>query len=43
MNKSLLNYSEEDVIKINEPYEISYVDDFVNIKIDFTQVKENIK
>ncbi|EHJ02391.1 hypothetical protein CDLVIII_5928 [Clostridium sp. DL-VIII] len=43
MNKSLLNYFEEDVIKINEPYEISSVDDFVNIKIDSTRVKEILK
>lgn len=43
MNKNLLNYFEEDVIKINEPYEISSVDDFVNIKIDSTRVKEILK
>lgn len=43
MNKRLVDFLEKDVIEINKPYEIGFVDDFVNIKIDSTRVKEILK
>ena len=43
MNKRLVDFLEKDVVEINKPYEIGSVDDFLNIKIGSTQVKEILK
>ena len=43
INKQLVGFLEEDVIKINKPYEIGSVDDFVNIKMDSPRVKEILR
>lgn len=43
MNKRLVDFLEKDLVEINKPYEIGSVDDFVNIKINSTRVKEILK
>lgn len=43
LDKQLIDYFEKDVIEINKPYEMGFVDQFTNIKIDSPRVKNILK